>query len=53
MGKNKFITLLLIMILSTTVNAQHSLEEAFPNLSFSSALYLTPSYVSAQINFVT
>ncbi len=43
MGKNKFITLLLIMILSTIVNAQHSLEEAFPNLSFSSALYLTHS----------
>jgi len=41
MGKNKFITLLVILILSTTVNAQHSLEEAFPNLSFSRALYLT------------
>ena len=29
------------MILSTSTNAQFSLEEAFPNLSFSNALYLT------------
>ncbi len=41
MKKNKFIVLMLIMILSATTNAQFSLEEAFPNLSFSSALYLT------------
>ena len=41
MKKNKFIVLMLIMILSATTNAQFSLEEAFPNLSLSSALYLT------------
>ncbi|MBT8387379.1 MAG: PQQ-dependent sugar dehydrogenase, partial [Ignavibacteria bacterium] len=41
MEKNKFIVLMMIIILSATTNAQYSLEEAFPNLSFNSALYLT------------
>ncbi len=41
MKKNKLVVLMLIMILSTSTNAQFSLEEAFPNLSFSNALYLT------------
>jgi len=41
MKKNMFIVLMLIMILSTSTNAQFSLEEAFPNLSFINALYLT------------
>jgi hypothetical protein len=39
--KNKFIILLLIVLFSASTNAQFSLEEAFPNLSFNSALYLT------------
>jgi glucose/arabinose dehydrogenase len=41
MKKNKFIVLMLIVLFSASTNAQFSLEEAFPNLLFSSALYLT------------
>ena len=41
MGKNKFILLVLITVLSTASYAQYNLEVAFPNLSFSNALYLT------------
>ena len=41
MKKNNFIVLLLIVLFSASANAQFSLEEAFPNLLFSSALYLT------------
>ncbi len=52
MNKNKFIVLLLIVLFSAATNAQFSLEEAFPNLSFSSALYLTHAGDSSNRIFV-
>ncbi len=41
MNRQYFITAFLVLFFSVSTFAQFTLEEAFPNLSFSSALYLT------------